>query len=116
MYFLKLLIEVLPELYEYGFVESEMVATFNSHYHKVNNNTLMFIEEMEARFPQDPEAWLIGVKPKSIYNDYEQFCDEIGEKALSSKVLRETLESIYGVTVSEIRNAGKRYRQYILRE
>ena len=116
MYFLKLLIEVLPELYEYGFIDSEMVQTFNSHYHKVNNNTLMFIEEMEARFPDEPNAWLIGVKPKSIYDDYELFCDEIGEKALSSKVLRETLESIYGVTVSEIRNAGKRYRQYILRE
>lgn len=115
MYFLKLLVEVLPDLYENGFVDCEVVNNFNEEYKKINNNVLGFCDEMDEVYDNEDD-WLINVSPKDIYQEYDNWCFEVGEKPLSMKTLKETFENRYFVQVKEARYKGRKYRQYVRRE
>ena len=116
IYFFKLLVNELPSLYEDGFIQSKVVDEFNILYSKLNNNCLAFCDDMEHLYEGSAHlSWLINIKPKEVYKKYEEFCDDMGEKALSSKVLRETLEQRYDVKVVETTHKGVKYRQYIIR-
>ena len=115
MYFLKLLVEVLPDLYENGFVDCEVVNNFNEEYKKINNNVLGFCDEMDEVYDNEDD-WLINVSPKDIYQEYDNWCFVVGEKPLSMKTLKETFENRYFVQVKEARYKGRKYRQYVRRE
>lgn len=117
MYFFKLLIQELPDLYSNGFIQSDVVDEFNILYSKINNNCLAFCDDMEHHYDGDAHlSWLLNIKPKEVYKQYEDFCMDMGEKPLSSKVLRETLEQRYDVKVVETTYKGNKYRQYVSRD
>lgn len=107
-YFIKLIVEGYMRLYSEGkFTTSNAIKTFTGEYHNYNNNAIMYCNEVIKKIDN-----IIDKKPKELYDEYELYCDEEGDVAVSFKLFKETIEKTFGVEVNVIKRAGKPTRVY----
>lgn len=108
-YWMYLIVEAYKRLYKNKrYTDSKIIQDFNKQYHKENNNTVEFMDQLE-----DKE--IEGVRPPLLYNDYVAWCDYNGEAPLSKRQLRTAVEA-RGFKVTEFRrkaiNNGHTYKAY----
>lgn len=90
-YWVRMMIEGYFRLYENGrFTVSPKVELFNRQYHEDNNTSLAYLDD----YTQED---FIGKRLPDVYEDYENWATENGLNVGSMKMLREALESEFGL-------------------
>lgn len=87
------------------FTESRIVREYNIHYHKENNNTEMFLEDYEA---ED----IVGMKPPTLYSEYELWAEDNGYNVASKKMLTEGVAKAFNLYAKPKKRNGKTERVY----
>lgn len=108
-YWMRLIVEAYQRIYQNGeYTHSDIVERFNKNYHRENNNTIEYVEQLKDEEIED-------MRPTKIYEDYKAWCETNGESPLSDKQLRSQILS-RGYKVMPIKrktiNDGKSFRVY----
>lgn len=105
-YWVSLMVEAYFSMYaNKTFTESAKVTRYNELYHHENNGTLTFIHDFEP-------SYFVKKRPPEIHDEYEIWANENGVNVQSKKVLRETLESEYGLVVKTRKSNGRTAKVY----
>lgn len=109
-YWIRLLIEAYKRLYKNGqFTESEKVQNFTEEYHRENDSTIEYVEELE-------DSEIIMKRPPEVFNKYEEWCENNGETCQSKSRLREQILAkgfeVRSVCRKEF-NGGKTAKVYV---
>lgn len=105
-YWMRLLVEAYQRLYEkQSFTVSPIVNEFNERYHRDNDSTLEFLEDLTA---DD----LMGKRLKEVYEEYEQWAEDNGMKALSSRQLSTNIRVLLGLELKQVRFGKQRSKVY----
>lgn len=109
-YWIKILIEGYKRLYENNqFTKSKTVERFNLAYHKENNNTIQFCEDIQKND-------ILNKTLADVYEMYQLWCDRDGFEFKTKVDLKETIENTFSVEYKQIRlNNGKRSRCFVTR-
>lgn len=105
-YWLKLIAEGYFRLYKNKeFSDPDLVHEFNLEYHDENNNTETFVKCLT-------DSEIDGFKPKEVYDEYCQWCEDEGEKPLSKKTFNQSILNIKGYKSKPKRVNGRTTRVY----
>lgn len=81
-YWLRLIVEAYQRLYEnQEYTQSKIVDKFNDEYHRENDTTIEFVENLT----DEQIEWY---KPLEIYNNYKTWCEGNGDTPLAKKHLK----------------------------
>ncbi len=99
-YWLKLIVDGYKRLYKNRkFTKSQQVEDFNKAYHESNNNATEYITQME-----DEE--ILDHRQPDVYNVYAERAEENGDKPVSKKNFRLTIEKERGFIIKSRRING----------
>jgi putative DNA primase/helicase len=105
-YWMKLLIEAYQRLYEkQAFTSSPIVDKFNENYHRDNDSTLEFLEDMT-------QEDLLGKRLKEVYEEYEQWAEDNGMSVLSKRQLSTNIRVLLGLELTRVRVGKQLMRVY----
>ena len=105
-YWMKLVVDAYFRLYKNKcFTESKMVSDYNKKYHEDNDSTILFVRDLE---PDD----VIGRRSPEIYEEYETWAEEIGEKALSVRSLKVTIRDLLNCELKQKKVNGRNTKVY----
>jgi putative DNA primase/helicase len=103
---MKLLIEAYQRLYEkQAFTSSPIVDKFNENYHRDNDSTLEFLEDMT-------QEDLLGKRLKEVYEEYEQWAEDNGMSVLSKRQLSTNIRVLLGLELTRVRVGKQLMRVY----
>ncbi|ACI00392.1 gp32 [Listeria phage P40] len=112
-YWVRLMMEGYNRIIENGqLTSSEKINKYNEEYERENNNVIEYCDSITI---DD----IVGLKPKAVYDKYTTWYEqEIGEKdkALSAKIVKETVSSVFDVEVKPQRIHGTTVKAYSIRE
>lgn len=105
-YWLKLVIDGYFRLYTNGkFTVSKKVDEYTANYHEENNTCVIWVKEQKVEYFLDKQ-------PPRCFEDYEVWAIENEGKAQSPRTVKNTIESMYGLTVIPKYVNGKTSRVY----
>lgn len=105
-YWMKLIVDGYKRLYENReFTKSQQVEDFNKAYHENNNNATEYIAQME-----DEE--ILDHRQPDVYNVYAERAEENGDKPVSKKNFKLTIEKERGFVIKNRRINGSQGKVY----
>lgn len=108
-YWIRLIVEAYQRLYKnQGYSKSKIVSKFNDEYHRENDTTIEFVENLT----DEEIEWY---RPPEIYNDYKVWCENNGDTPLAQKHLKAKIME-RGYTVKSSRKNGTVIKCYRKKE
>lgn len=105
-YWIKLIVEAYTRLYKRGYMpECKILNEYKDDYLIENNNSLLFLQNLD-------DLDLDHVKPKTIFLEYENWCENNGETPVSRKQLLETIRKEKGFVSKPTTNKGQSVRLF----
>ena len=84
-YWIRLVIEAYERIYETGgFTQSKIVREFTEKYHRENDSTIEYMEQLK-------DESIMWHRPPEIFEEYELWCENNGETVQSKRRLREQI-------------------------
>lgn len=84
-YWMSLIVEAYKRLYQNGkYTECDMVENFTDNYHRENDTTIEFVENLS-------DEQIEFKRPPQIFQDYQAWCESNGEYEQTDKQLKTTI-------------------------
>lgn len=105
-YWIQLILEAYERLYKNGkFTTSEVIENWNKEYHEENDSSMAYLETCKLEDFFEKNA-------REVHEEYETWCEE-NDVQYSKTMLKNALQTKFGLIVKLIRKNDKVFRAYV---
>lgn len=109
-YWFSKIVKAYEFLYTNGdFIESDLLKEFNENYHRENDNTIEYCENLE-------DAEIEGMTIKEVSEQYTLWCEENGYKPLAAKKLKEQIKIKLSMDNTQVKKVSGKSRRVFVKQ